>query len=39
MYEGRVVGIFDRRDANREEIGLLMGGHATPVGSGGAERG
>jgi ABC-type uncharacterized transport system ATPase subunit len=27
MYEGRVVGEFDRRDADRERIGLLMGGH------------
>jgi general nucleoside transport system ATP-binding protein len=27
MYEGRVVGVFDRRDADRERIGLLMGGH------------
>jgi simple sugar transport system ATP-binding protein len=27
MYEGRVVGLFDRRDADRERIGLLMGGH------------
>ncbi len=27
MYEGIVVGTFDRRDADRERIGLLMGGH------------
>ena len=26
MYEGRVVGLFDRRDADRERLGLLMGG-------------
>jgi len=28
MYEGRVVGEFDRRLADRERLGLLMGGHA-----------
>ena len=28
MYEGRIVGVFDRRDADRERLGLLMGGHA-----------
>jgi ABC-type uncharacterized transport system ATPase subunit len=36
MYEGRVVGDFPREDANRERIGLLMGGRlkeATPQGS------
>jgi general nucleoside transport system ATP-binding protein len=36
MYEGRVVGEFRRQDANRERIGLLMGGHlkgAEPQGS------
>jgi general nucleoside transport system ATP-binding protein len=38
MYEGRVVGVFNRRDADREQLGLLMGGHATPIPSGGAER-
>ena len=38
MYEGRVVGVFDRRDADREQLGLLMGGHATPFVAGGAER-
>jgi len=27
MYEGRVVGEFLRREADRERIGLLMGGH------------
>jgi simple sugar transport system ATP-binding protein len=26
MYEGRIVGQFDAATANREEIGLLMGG-------------
>jgi simple sugar transport system ATP-binding protein len=28
MYEGRVVGTFTRREADRERIGLLMGGHS-----------
>ena len=27
MYEGRIMGVFDRADADRERIGLLMGGH------------
>jgi simple sugar transport system ATP-binding protein len=27
MYEGRIVGVFDRATADRERIGLLMGGH------------
>lgn len=27
MYEGRIMGVFDRRDADRERIGQLMGGH------------
>jgi ABC-type uncharacterized transport system ATPase subunit len=27
MYEGRIVGEFDRSAADRERIGLLMGGH------------
>lgn len=27
MYEGRIMGIFDRGDADRETIGLMMGGH------------
>ena len=27
IYEGRIVGVFDRRDADRERLGLLMGGH------------
>ena len=29
MYEGRIVGLFDRRDADRERLGLLMGGHGS----------
>jgi general nucleoside transport system ATP-binding protein len=28
MYEGRVMGIFDAADADREQIGLMMGGQA-----------
>jgi len=28
MYEGRVLGEFQRGEADREQIGLLMGGHA-----------
>jgi simple sugar transport system ATP-binding protein len=31
MYEGRIMGIFDRAAADREHIGLLMGGHEQPV--------
>jgi ABC-type uncharacterized transport system ATPase subunit len=27
MYEGRIVGEFRREEADRERIGLLMGGH------------
>jgi ABC-type uncharacterized transport system ATPase subunit len=27
MYEGRVLGVFERRHADRELIGQLMGGH------------
>jgi simple sugar transport system ATP-binding protein len=27
MYEGRIMGVFDAADADREVIGLLMGGH------------
>ena len=27
MYEGRIMGLFDRADADREAIGLMMGGH------------
>ena len=27
MYEGQIMGVFDRADADRERIGLLMGGH------------
>jgi len=34
MYEGLVVGVFDRRDADRERIGLLMGGHVAEAPSG-----
>ena len=30
MYEGRIVGLFDRRDADRERLGMLMGGHSSP---------
>ncbi|MGQ0670349.1 MAG: ABC transporter ATP-binding protein [Actinomycetota bacterium] len=36
MYEGRIVGEFTREEADRETIGLLMGGHvaeAEPRGS------
>jgi simple sugar transport system ATP-binding protein len=36
MYEGRIMGVFDRVDFDRERIGLLMGGHveaATEVGA------
>ncbi|HEV8297813.1 MAG TPA: ABC transporter ATP-binding protein [Acidimicrobiales bacterium] len=29
MYEGRIVGVFDRHAADRERIGLLMGGHVS----------
>ncbi len=29
LYEGRVMGVFDAADADREHIGLLMGGHST----------
>ena len=28
MYEGQIMEIFDRREADRERMGLLMGGHA-----------
>ena len=28
MYEGRIMGVFDAADADREAIGLLMGGHS-----------
>ncbi len=27
IYEGRIMGVFDAADADRERIGLLMGGH------------
>ena len=33
MYEGRIVGVFDRRDADRERLGLLMGGHSSDAAS------
>jgi simple sugar transport system ATP-binding protein len=26
MYEGRIVGILDAKQATRERVGLLMGG-------------
>jgi simple sugar transport system ATP-binding protein len=26
MYEGRIMGVFDRSEFDRERIGLLMGG-------------
>jgi simple sugar transport system ATP-binding protein len=29
MYEGRIQGVMDRTDADRERIGLMMGGHAS----------
>ena len=28
MYEGRIMGVFNAADADREHIGLLMGGHS-----------
>ncbi len=28
IYEGRIMGVFDAADADRERIGLLMGGHS-----------
>ena len=28
VYEGRIMGVFDAADADREHIGLLMGGHS-----------
>ena len=28
MYEGQIMEVFDRREADRERMGLLMGGHA-----------
>lgn len=36
MYEGRVVGEFRSEDADRQRIGLLMGGHVAPAGKDGA---
>ena len=29
MYEGRIMGEFDAADADREQIGLMMGGHTS----------
>jgi ABC-type uncharacterized transport system ATPase subunit len=26
MYEGRIIGILDAKEATRERVGLLMGG-------------
>jgi len=26
MYEGKIVGVFSCEEANRESLGLLMGG-------------
>ncbi len=31
MYEGRIMGVFDRHSFDRERIGLMMGGHAEPL--------
>ncbi len=31
MYEGRIMGVFDRADVDRERIGLLMGGRTEVV--------
>lgn len=31
MYEGRIMGVFDRADFDRERIGLLMGGRVEAV--------
>jgi len=28
MYEGQIMEVFNRREADRERMGLLMGGHA-----------
>jgi general nucleoside transport system ATP-binding protein len=28
MYQGRIVGVLDRKDSTRERIGLLMAGHS-----------
>jgi simple sugar transport system ATP-binding protein len=38
MYEGRVLGEFRRGDADRERIGLLMGGHVDEAAAGGPTR-
>ncbi|MFT3855447.1 MAG: ABC transporter ATP-binding protein [Ilumatobacteraceae bacterium] len=34
MYEGRVVAVVDAGEADRERLGLLMGGHAEATGGG-----
>ncbi len=31
MYEGKILRVFERTDADRERIGLLMGGHEEAV--------
>ena len=31
MYEGRIMGVFDRSEFDRERIGLLMGGQQEEV--------
>ena len=28
IYEGRIMGVFEAAEADREPIGLLMGGHS-----------
>jgi len=28
MYEGRIMGVFDRAEVDREAVGLMMGGYA-----------
>jgi ABC-type uncharacterized transport system ATPase subunit len=33
MYEGRIMGLFDAADADREQIGLMMGGQAAEEGA------
>ena len=39
IYRGRIVGVVDRADANRERIGLLMAGAVERGGRGRARRG
>ena len=29
MYQGKIIGILDRSEATRDEIGLLMAGRAS----------